>query len=53
MVSGQKGFSSIVEELINIFSVLPIVGWVVTHVDAISQIIIANLGVGVDTSIVV
>jgi hypothetical protein len=53
MVSGQKGFSSIVEELINIFSVFSVVGWVVIHVDAVSQIVFANLGVGVNTSVVV
>jgi hypothetical protein len=52
MVSGQKGFSSIVEKLINIL-ILTFVGRIVTHVDAISQIIVTNLCVGVDTSVVV
>lgn len=52
MVSGQKGFSSIIEKLINIL-ILTFVGRVVSHIDAISQIIITNLCIGVDASVVV
>jgi len=52
MVSRQKGFSSIVEELIYIL-ILTYVCRVVIHVNAVSQIISPNLSVGVDTSEIV
>jgi len=52
MVSRQKGFSSIVKELIYIL-ILTCVRRVVIHVNTVSQIIISNLSVGVDTSEIV
>jgi len=52
MIGWQKGFSSIIKELIYIL-ILTSVSRVVSHVDIVSQIIISNLSVGIDTSEIV